>query len=284
MNNQTKQIRNSFKNELGRLFFISVGVFLFILFFQPFPLNLLDYNERLLYVTGFGFITFILNCLVLIIVPVTIPKWFKISEWESGPPFMLSLILLILTATAFAFYIRYVGKTQLSLYIIFKIVLVCLLPIIILVILYKNKSLERIIEVLQIQNKLYFLKIKEYEISNEDEKIDIFSDNKTDKLSIKYRNIISIKSADNYIEIFYLEKDQLEKKLIRNTLKNIEVQLAQRKSFIRCHRTSIVNALYIEKLVRSYSGYSLKMSCFDEEVPVSRQYLMQVKEAITAFE
>ncbi len=166
----------------------------------------------------------------------------------------------------------------------FKTLLVCLLPVIILAILYKNKSLERIIEILQIQNKLYLLKIKEYELSAEDEKLDIYSDNKTDKLSLKYRNLVLIKSADNYIEIYFLENDQVEKKLLRNTLKNIEEELAHRKSFIRCHRTSIINVFYIDKLVKSYSGYSLKMSCFEDEIPVSRKYLMQVKEAISSFE
>lgn len=278
------QIKKSFKNELVILFFISVGVFLFILFFQPFPLDKLDYNERLLYVTGFGGITFLWGYIVIVFTTVLSPKWFKKSKQESGPSFILSVILLVLTVTSFAFYIRYVGKTYMSLYIMFKTVLVCLLPVIILVILYKNKSLERIIEILQIQNKLYLLKIKEYELSGEDEKVDIYSDNKTDKLSLKYRNLVSIKSADNYIEIYFMEKDQVEKKLLRNTLKNIEEELAHRKSFIRCHRTSIINVLYIDKLVKSYSGYSLKMSCFEDEIPVSRQYLMQVKEAISSFE
>lgn len=278
------QIKKSFKNELAILLFISAGVFLFILFFQPFPLDNLDYNERLLYVTGFGGIIFLWGCIIFVFTPVLIPKWFKISEQASSTSFILGIILLVLTATSFTFYIRYVGKTELSLYIIFKTVLVCLLPLIILIILYKNKSLERAFEALQIQNKIFSLKIKEYEISGEDEQIEIYSDNKTDKLSLKYRNLVSIKSADNYIEIYYQEKDQIEKKLLRNTLKNIEEQLAHRPSFIRCHRTSIVNALYIDKLVRTPGGYSLKMSCFDEEIPVSRPYLMQVKEAINSFE
>ena len=277
LNNPINQILNSFKNELSRLFFISFGIFLFILFFQPFPLEMLDYNNRLLYVTGFGVITFLLACIILILIPLLIPKWFKISEWESGLPFILNLLLLTSTSTAFAFYIRYVGMVSLTLYIMFKVVLVCLLPLIILIILYKNKSLERGISILKEQNKNFILKIREYE-KIEEEEIEIISENKSDKLILKYKNIVSIKSADNYIEIYYLESDLVEKKLIRNTLKNIESQLAHQKSFIRCHRTRIINVMYIDELVRTYNGYSLKMSCFEEGIPVSRQYLMQVKE------
>lgn len=274
----------SFKNELGRLFFICIGVFLFILFFQPFPLDMLDYNNRLLYVTGFGAITFLFGCIVFILIPFIIPQWFKISEWESDPPYILSALLLILTATAFAFYIRYVGQVSINLYIMFKVILVCLIPIFILVILYKNKSLELTIDLLKEQNKNYLLKIRDDEKNRDNEKIEIFSDNKSGKLTLNYKNIVSIKSADNYIEIFYLENDLVEKKLIRSTLKNIESQLVHQRSFIRCHRTRIINSIHIDKLARNYSGYCIKMSYLDEEIPVSRQYIAQVKEVISTYE
>ena len=71
-----------------------------------------------------------------------------------------------------------------------------------------------------------------------------------------------------------MENNLVKKKLIRSTLRNIESQLADQRNFIRCHRTSIVNTMHIDKLVRSYSGYSLVTSCLDEQIPVSRQYLM----------
>ncbi|UCG26962.1 MAG: LytTR family transcriptional regulator [Bacteroidales bacterium] len=274
-------IKGSLRDELGRLFILSFGVFLFILFFQPFPLKQLDFNNRLLFVTGFGAITFLVACSILVVLPLSIPRWFKISNWESGPPILLTLLLLVSTVTAFAFYIRYVGKAPLTLYIMFKVVLVCLLPLIILIILYKNKSLTYVVENLQEQNKYYISKIGEYENKSVEEEIDIFSNSKSDKLTLKYKNIILIKSADNYIEIFHQENDRVEKKLIRNTLKNVESQLVNQNNFIRCHRASIVNVMYIDKLTRSYSGYSLKMTCFEEKIPVSRQYLMQVREVIS---
>jgi len=218
---------------------------------------------------------------VLILLPLTLPKWFKISEWESGPPVLLSLFLLAITAAAFAFYIRFVGRVPLSLYIMFKTVLVCLIPIIILVILYKNKSLERLIDVLKEQNNNLFSQTRENADTVLEEEIDILSDNKSDKLTLKYRNIVYIKSADNYIELHYIENDLVAKKLLRNTLKGIENQLAGQRYFMRCHRTSIVNTLYIEKLVRGYGGYSLKLSCYEEKIPVSRPYLIQLRESLS---
>ncbi|MDX9696317.1 MAG: LytTR family transcriptional regulator DNA-binding domain-containing protein [Bacteroidales bacterium] len=284
MDNPKKNILNSFKDELGRLFLISFGVFLFILFFQPFPLQMLDYNNRLLFVTGIGVAVFLIEFLTFILIPLLIPKWFKMSEWESGPPFLLSSIFLILTTIALVFYVRYVGMVQLSLYIMFKVILVCLFPLMVLVILYKNKSLERIISVLKEQNKFYFSKIKEFEKRGIEEEIDFISDNKSDKLSLKFKNIISIKSADNYIEINYLNEGTVDKKLLRSTLKNIESQLTGQKNFIRCHRTTIVNSLFIDKLTANYNGSYLKMSYLEEKISVSRQYVVMVKDVVSAIQ
>lgn len=241
---------------------------------------MLNYDSRLMFVSGFGAITFFLACIVLIFLPLSIPKWFDTSEGLSDPPFILNIILLVLIVTSFAFYIRYVGNVSITLYIMFKVVLVCMLPLIILLILYRNMSLERTILVLKKQNKSYFLKLEENEIIEEEEEIEILSDNKSDRLQLLHHNIIAVKSADNYIQIYYLENEILEKKLLRNTLINIELQFADHKSFIRCHRTSIINELYIDKLIRNYSGYHLQMSYLEELVPVSRQYLVIVKEIL----
>ena len=271
----------SFKDEMVRLFIISFAVFIFILFFQPFPLGMLDYNNRLLYVTGFGAIYFVLAWLIFILLPITFPDSFKLKEWESGPPIILVVILLCITTTAFTFYIRYVGMAPLSIYIVFKIVLVCLLPLIIMKMLYKMKSMETEISILQKENRACIEKMIEEEKVAGEEQFEIVSENKSEKLSLKFKDVVLVKSADNYIEIIYLVNDMVEKRMVRNTLKSIESQLIVQKRFVRCHRTRIVNTLFIEKLQRDFGGYYIKMNCFEEKIPVSRQFLLQVKAAIS---
>jgi len=276
-----QNILKSFKEEMARLFILSFAVFLFILFFQPFPLDMLDFNNRLLFVTGFGAIFYILSWLIFILLPVSFSKRFQIGEWESGPPLILELLLIALSSTAFAFYIRYVGKTPLSFYIVFKIGLVCLLPIIILKMMYRIKSMDRLIHALQDELKACINRMVEEEKLAGEEEIEILSENKSEKLKLRFHAIVLVKSADNYIEIYYLLNDQVERKIIRNTLKSIESQLIMHKRFIRCHRTRIVNTMYIDKLWRDFSGYYLKMNVFDEKIPVSRQFLVPLKEALS---
>jgi len=283
LENGKSKLLNSLKLELGRLLIMSFGVFLFILFFQPFPLEALDFNNRLLFVTGFGAISFLVTFVVLILLPLLFSKWFAVTDWEYGPPLGPSLLFVVFSATFFAFYIRYVGKVDLSLFIMFKIVLVNLLPLGLLIILYRNKSMKEAVSILQEQNKEYLSKIEKYENGEDEEEINILSDNKSDKLNLKFKDIIFIKSADNYIEICYMEKDAVEKKLLGSTLRNIESQLSNRRNFIKCHRTRIVNIMYVDKVVRSYGSYNIKLNCCNDNIPVSRQYLMQVKVAVEDF-
>ena len=276
-----KLLKAPLKDELVRVFIISFAAFLFILFFQPFPLEALDFNSRLLYVTGFGIMMFIFSSLILILIPLLFPKWFKISQWESGPPFSLSALLVLLSSIAFIFYIRHAGETQLTLYLMFKAVIICLIPVFFLSVFYRIRSLERTMAELHSQISYYQSKIDELEAEEEEEEMIIHTGIRSEKLSIKYKNLVSINSADNYIEIQYLENDKIEKKLVRNTLKNFEARLANRQNFVRCHRTHLINIHYVERLVRKYGGYNLKLKDIEEMIPVSRQYLNHVKEAIS---
>jgi DNA-binding LytR/AlgR family response regulator len=82
------------------------------------------------------------------------------------------------------------------------------------------------------------------------------------------------------VEIVYKEGESCKKKLIRNTLRNIETQIKQYTNFIRCHRTCIVNVHFIERLDRDSNNHWLIIRGFDETIPVSRQFLLKVKEAL----
>jgi DNA-binding LytR/AlgR family response regulator len=78
----------------------------------------------------------------------------------------------------------------------------------------------------------------------------------------------------------FKEEGVYKKRIQRNTLRNIEQQLKAYASFIRCHRTCIINTYYIEELSRKFNNYFLTIKGYDEQIPVSRQYLMMLREAM----
>ena len=271
----------SFKDDLRLLLSISFGVFLFVLFFQPFPLDEIDFNNRLLLIAGLGTIVFIFMVLVRFFVQWLKQKYEQSASEYGLSAFMGGFIILVLSSVAFAFYLRYVGSVRISFYIMLKIILICLAAP---VALWQYDSFKE----LKLQNSIL---IHEKEIipgkivkQEEDEyvakTIEISSENYGENLNLLVSNIAFIKSADNYIEIVYRDGDLFRKKLLRNTLKNIEQQFRQYSNFTRCHRICIVNTHYIEKLSRNYSNHWLTIKGFDERIPVSIQYVMKVKELL----
>lgn len=101
----------------------------------------------------------------------------------------------------------------------------------------------------------------------------------TEKLKLKLNDLILLRSAENYVEFYFMEKSSMQKKLLRTTLTKVEDQLGQYENFIRCHRNSIVNFNFVKKLHRSSDGFKLEMEEYKDKIAVSRQYLLQVKKA-----
>lgn len=271
-------MKNQLKYILKLIFNTSIGIFLFILFFQPFTAKFDTPTNLIIFFAGFGGIIFILNSLILIGLPAIFPKALKIGRWEVGPPFLLNALVVVLNSVAFPFYLRFVGKTPITFHIVIEIILIILSSVVILRFIFIIKFQQQHIESLR-------SKLSERKTDIKTEKsgsLILFSENKTEKIRLENNDLFYIKAADNYVEIYYKRSDKLQKKLLRNTLKNIETQLSAENNFIRCHRTFLVNLNHIEKLGKNYKGSYLKISDLEEEIPVSRHYLLKVQETLNS--
>jgi DNA-binding LytR/AlgR family response regulator len=269
------------KHDLKVIFSISLGLFLFILFFQPFELSYLSFNNKLLFLTGLGAITFFIITLFQILLPQVWPKIFKTGIWESEPVYLISALIWIFLSTAFAFYLRYIGSVEITMYLMFKIIIICIAPVVVLRLYDNNELLRQRIHQLHENLTHINTQLGKNEKEPTTLNLELFSENKSEKIALQLNDLVLIRSADNYIEVVYKENDQFKKKLIRNTLKNMEDMLAYYTEFIRCHRTCIVNKDYIEKLNRNYTGQKIIiLKGYDAEIPVSRQYQLLVKEAL----
>lgn len=268
--------RKYFKTYLG----ISIAVFLFILFFQPFPSIKFEFDNKLLFIAGYGFIIFIIEVIIQIVFQHYLLR--NILNESYNPLLHLSYYFLqaVLISVAFAFYTRYVGNTNVTFTIMVRIALVSLsVPLT----LYLKATLALMHDKhkkLLDENRLMHDKLQQFSESYADKFIELSSDNEQDTINVKVSEIVFIKSADNYVEIGFVEGDDIRKKMIRNTLKNIEKQLKEFNNFVRTHRSSIVNIQYIDKLNKNFNTYWLTLANSQETIPVSRQYLMAVKDLL----
>ncbi len=274
------QLVLSLSEKLGLFLSISFGVFLFVLFFQPFPLNRFDPNNTLLFVAGLGAIVF----LFIVLVRITFPWLVRNDQKENFEPVLPSYLsgfsILALSSVAFAFYLHYVGFVSISFYIMFKVVFICLASPVALGLYDLINNLKQQNELLIFEKKIIQKQIEKYEEDYLNKSIDFASENSSETLNLLIGDVVFIKSADNYVEIVYKDDGDYRKKLIRNTLKNIELQIKQYSNFIRCHRICIVNMHFIEKLNTNYNNHWLTIKGYNEQIPVSRQYLLKLKEVL----
>ncbi len=268
------------KEQLKLFFGISLGIFLFILFFQPFGSVRPNIDEKLLYTAGLGGITYLMMWIFRILIPYTFHGFLRFNKWDIHSETLIYVLIWLFNSLAFVFYIRYVGPLRMSMYLIFKIALVSLVPLVILITSDTRKSLNNLLQALIEKNNNLSLLLSDTE--EKGKPVEVFSsDNKSEIIKLNIDDLILVKSADNYVEILYKDDEKIQQKLIRNTLRNIETQLKKYSEFIRTHRTCIVNKKFVLDFTHGYAGYKLKLSGYPEEIPVSRQYLLLVKEAIT---
>jgi DNA-binding LytR/AlgR family response regulator len=99
-------------------------------------------------------------------------------------------------------------------------------------------------------------------------------------LAIKYNQLLYIKSAGNYLELFYFTGEKINKELIRMSFKELDEILTDPK-IIRVHRSYMVNTLYINSAKKTKKGYALNIQYIPEEkIPVSYGYKTQFEKVL----
>jgi DNA-binding LytR/AlgR family response regulator len=257
---------------------VSLGIFLFLLFFQPFEIQNPDFNNRLIILATFGAITLVLLTIFRVVIPSIFITAFSDKHWTILKEIIIDLLFVICNSVAFAFFARYVGRIPMTFHIVINIVIISITAS----------------SVVVVTNQFYLLKkkVQKMELNPEEsstnapveipKEIEFESENKTEYFTLFLEQLILIKSANNYIEVIYKHNDEIKKKLIRNTMKTTENLLQKYPEIIRCHRSCMVNKNYIKKVSRGSDGLVLNLFDYPQEIHVSRQYVLRLKEALKA--
>jgi len=103
-----------------------------------------------------------------------------------------------------------------------------------------------------------------------EELVHINSQLKKDFLDFYPSQFIYCESDGNYVVFYLLVNGQCKKKMIRNSINNIEQQLIRIPYAMRIHRAFIINLKMIAEKKGNSLGYRLKIHNTDAEIPVSR--------------
>jgi DNA-binding LytR/AlgR family response regulator len=93
-----------------------------------------------------------------------------------------------------------------------------------------------------------------------------------DYLKLEIKQFIFAQSEGNYSKIHYQENGVVQTKLLRVSLKNLERQLDQNPSILRCHRSFIINKNNIAHLSGNARSCNIHFLNSPLTVPVSRSF------------
>ncbi|MFT5818823.1 MAG: hypothetical protein ACI8ZM_000044 [Crocinitomix sp.] len=96
--------------------------------------------------------------------------------------------------------------------------------------------------------------------------------NQLDTLRVLSKNIIVIEANDNYVNVSYLEENELKKKMLRATLKNIAIQLEHELDFEKIHRSVIINKNYLKSITGKSQQKKVILDYLQKEYPISRHF------------
>ena len=245
------------------LLIITIGIYtiFFMNLYNPFNVNNLYRNEEIpmfVILSGFG----IIGSIVLMISQLLIREWFRIKVVKMSRIILWFFVeLMLLSITMYFIY----GDTSLQgsdivneLYLMFKYtILVVIIPYAgVLFYLSTTQKGENIDTLLNASNHL----------------VNIMDENGALHMAIDLDQLLFIKSADNYVAVYYLKDDKVRKELVRTTLKRLETELDE-YPIRRCHRSYMININKISVSMKSNQGLSLALKNYGEEtIPVSKNY------------
>lgn len=265
------------KHNTKIIFFISVGIFLILLLFQPLNINTLANQDKIYLIVGLGFITFLTLSLNLLLIPTFFPKIFLHKEWVVWKEILWNLWILFTIGVGYFFMYRTLHLFEFDGYMIVKLLLIAVVPISILILFNQDRLLRLHLRTAKTMNQ----KLKESK-EIEEKLVHFDSEYQKDKLSIKVKMLLLVRSADNYIEVFWKDETGLRNQLIRSSLLKAEAMLDDYSFIFKCHRSYLVNINFIDRVEGNSQGYKLFFELLDFSVPVSKTSVERLKELVKA--
>lgn len=257
---------------------VGLFVFLFLAVFQPFGIE--SSSAPKIHLAFSGLVATLAMLFDFFVLPFLFPKYFDESKWTIKHILIYSLIILTtvslfnIVASLLFFVGDEVMHTESGIYFVlmwfYQTYLIGIFPTFLFIYfserrlynkyrqeakkLIQNKSLDHPIQV-----------VKETTIK-------LYSENKKESFEVSNEHLLYATSDSNYVSLFYLFENQVKEYIIRNTLSNIEVQMIHIPHIVRCHKSYIVNMLHVNDVSGNARGYTLHMSDYYVNVPVSRSF------------
>ena len=224
--------------------FISFWLVIFLVVIAPFDIAELPFLSRLQLMPFYGVITFVGYVILL---PFQ-SRFFKSRHgWNISLEIaFISIFNILVWLGSFVYYkssfINGEYSFQKFTFEVYLPIFLILLSTIIFVRWYSTRKME----------------------NEEESKVILKGENRLDFLQLDFSELVCVSSADNYVEIHYLDQNVLKKKLLRSTLKQVE---QSEPRLFRVHRSHLINQSHFQEWKDVKTIVIAGM-----EIPVSKNY------------
>lgn len=241
-----------------------ITVYLFLIIFQPFGTESFHHPYKYLllfpYAIIFGTVFFISNLYIS-----------RLTNWNISSELLKILIILFSGSILSYFYNSlFISKVKLSLENYGYMLLYSL-------------AVGIPISAIYILSRYIYLKNNHENIARNiaANLTDIPENSKATKLTIQANNteviistedVLCIQSMENYCTLYFLDNNQVKKRLLRISLSNI-LQQTETDLIKKCHRSYIVNLEKVKNIKGNAQGYKLILQELDFNIPVSRSFI-----------
>lgn len=246
-------------------------VFMFLIFFQPFGASQ-SISYKYFFLVGFGVAVFLGVATTYFILPKLFKKFFRPEKWTIGKEILLQVCCIVIIS-AFNSLHNYNWWRDIDFFQSFLNFLIITTSIgifpILGLIFFKERSLsKRNIERAQfLSTQLPPAAVEEtIKVAIQEESV------KESPIVMPLSEFVYAQSEGNYITIYYLEDNTLENKLIRLSLKQLEIQLKNLAQIKRCHRSYLINTQHITSIDGNARSLTIQLDKVATPIPVSRSF------------
>jgi hypothetical protein len=270
-----------------------VGIFiaLFLLILQPFGISDWQTTDKTLKLLGYGLVSFIAPLIVHIIIVYVFQRKYSDQTWKVWHEIVGISVVLMTVAFGNMLYSAYLNMYDISLKGYFGALITTLsigvFPIAFHVLTKHNRLLKQ-----NMASAAAFTKDLKEKIEHSEPKIvsalpqegdspdlRFIAENGKDEIKLEIPQLLFIESTDNYCTIHFNVNGTIKKEMIRSSLKRLEGQI--NSAFVlRCHRAYIVNLKNVIKTEGNAAGYRMSFEGIGQSIPVSRNYIPAVLEAL----
>ncbi|MGN6491477.1 MAG: LytTR family DNA-binding domain-containing protein [Agriterribacter sp.] len=282
-------------------------VFLFLYFFKPFSLNLYP-AAQLLYTTAiYGLITGLVVLTGSVLLIKVIAPRINEAKWTLGRQIIWNTFLMVCIALLNMLVTQWMHDVWLpvSWYFIMLrwVVMLGVFPIVIAELLTYNHFLRRhiksaaqltqMVQHTQQRNAVVYRSVpapqpelhnasaghtqttgktarQEQTFALPRPLLLLAGENQGDKLELPADSLLAVQALDNYVTVYWEKNERLNTTLLRNTLTNIALQIADVPHVFRSHRGWLVNTKKVMQVEGNAQGLRLTIGGMQQSVPVSR--------------